>query len=1069
MNATPDLLSTTPNDADKIHEQGLVLARQRRFDEAVDAFQAALAADPENIEAIRHLAQANADAGRLTESEKAWLQYLARCPDSSIGHRHLGNLRKRMEKFGLAIESHQQAVKLDETSPALHVDLGIALAAAKRLPEARKSFSRALELDANYYDAHINLGMLLQEMREGKEALAQLRRAIELRPDDPSGHNNLGVALGDQEKFQEAIECYEGLLARWPDYALAWNNMGNALRSAGRSEEAVTALHKALELKPDYTEAHNNLGIIYIGMGRFLDAVRAFDQSLLLRPDYPEAHANRGLIYLLLGEFHRGWADYEWRWQGHNGRKRKKFSGRVWDGSPIAGKRLLLYCEQGLGDTFQFVRYAKELKARGATIILECPDSIRQILDRTPGIDEFIIRGDKPPLCDFYAPLLSLPGLCQTHLDNLPRRVPYIFTDPALIWEWKQRMASIEGFRIGIAWQGNPEHKGDRYRSFPLKRFAVVANTPGVTLVTLQKNYGSEQIERLDGLFPLTDFKGISENIDGWLRTAAIISNLDLVICADTSLAHLAGAMGIPVWMTIPVSPDWRWLLDRTDTPWYPTMRLFRQSRGGDWEEVFDRIANALRERLRMSSKTVHHPATDVDQQEAEALLRKVGDHLARNELAPARALLGQAIRLDPTNAGAHQDLGVTHAKQGRVREAIACFRRALELAPDSAGLYANLGLACFHAGQLVEAVAQLRKAIWLGASSADTHKNLARALTALPDPAAAEESYWAALKLKPDDAEAHYHLAVVMLMQGKFEQGWLEYEWRWRWRTSAKRHLDQPRWAGQTLNGKRIVFLAEQDTRDTVQYARYADLLSQQGAKVILECQPTLAQLMKGCLGVQRVITAGSPLPPHDFQTGIVSLPAILSTTLLTLPAARPYLGVHNDAIALWRERLQGIGPSRIAIALEEDEAAGIPGRLSALSTLLVPRFVGMKGLAVINLQPASDNRRFEGTLDLSPLPDDPADRYVALAAALVGCDLLITVDNTIAHIAGAIGVPTWVALPTTPEFRWLLNRDDTPWYPTMRLFRQRRSGDWDEVADRISRALQANPPSGNSAEQRS
>ncbi|MCE9532968.1 MAG: hypothetical protein K8T89_17860, partial [Planctomycetes bacterium] len=181
---------------------------------------------------------------------------------------------------------------------------------------------------------------------------------------------------------------------------------------------------------------------------------------------------------------------------------------------------------------------------------------------------------------DFYAPLLSLPGLCQTNLDNLPRRVPYIFTDPALVWDWKQRMASIEGFRIGIAWQGNPEHKGDRNRSIPLKCFAPLATVPGVTLITLQKNLGSEQIEQLDGLFSLTDFKGVAEESDGWLRTAAIISNLDLVISADTSVIHLSGAMGVPVWTAIPTSPDWRWLLAREDTPWYPTMRLFRRRNG---------------------------------------------------------------------------------------------------------------------------------------------------------------------------------------------------------------------------------------------------------------------------------------------------------------------------------------------------------------------------------------------------------------------------------------------------------------------------------------------------------
>jgi len=410
-----------------------------------------------------------------------------------------------------------------------------------------------------------------------------------------------------------------------------------------------------------------------------------------------------------------------------------------------------------------------------------------------------------------------------------------------LVWEWKQRLACIEGLRIGIVWQGNPQHKGDRIRSITLTSFEPLAGIPGVTQISLQRNFGAEQLAKPEGRFNVVDLSGQAENIDGWLRTAAIVSNLDLVIGADTSVLHLAAAMGVPTWMAIATSPDWRWLLNRDDTPWYPTMRLFRQQREGDWDEVFGRIAEALRQRIEVSSKSTREPASDLDQRQSQELLRKAGDHLKVVELPQAQGLLEQAIKLDPMNAPAYQDLGVVCAKQGRLSEGVGCFRRALELAPESPGLYSSMGLACYHSGWVEEAISHLRKAIWLGSSAPETHKNLALALTALPDPAAAEGSYWAALRLNPDDAEAHYRLSQVQLMQGKFAEGWLESEWRWRWNQQPRRQSTRPRWLGQSLEGERLLISAEDDPRDTVQFARYADLLHRQGACVVLECQSEL------------------------------------------------------------------------------------------------------------------------------------------------------------------------------------------------------------------------------------
>jgi tetratricopeptide (TPR) repeat protein len=1055
-----------PNEqAVNLHERGIALARQRRFDEAAGLFRQTIEADDNYLDGYRHLAQAYSDGGRWAEAEKAWVGFLERRPESADGHRHLGNLRKRMEKFDSAIEALKRAVELDEKSSATRVDYGIALAGAQRRDEAKKAFTAVLEADADYYDAHINLGILLQEMREPEESVRHLRRAVELRPEDPSGYNNLGVALSEQGKLNEAIECYQKLLEISPDYVLAWNNLGNSLRAVGRYDEAVMALNKALENKPDYVEAYNNLGIIHAQAEDYSKAIASYDRAIMLRPDYPEAHANRGLVYLLLGNFQQGWADYEWRWQGQHGMKRRSYAGKMWDGSPLAGKRILLYYEQGLGDTFQFIRYAKELKDRGATVIFECQPHTRQILSRTPGVDEFIVRGEKLPKIDFYAPLLGLPGLCQTHLDNLPRRVPYIFADPAMAWDWKRRMAGVDGFRVGIVWQGNPEHKGDKNRSIPLAAFEPLASVEGVRLISLQKNLGVEQIAALDGKFGLEQFEGVAEDVDGWLRTAAIIANLDLLICADTSVAHLAGAMGVPVWIALPKSPDWRWLLERDDTPWYPTVRLFRQAVAQDWNELLGRMAEALRQRLSVSTKTLSDPSSDRDQQEAQRLLRKAAEHLSREELADAQKLLLEAIGLDPSNSGVYQDLGVVHAKRGQLDDAMRCFMRALELLPDSPAVYSNLGLACYHTGRFEEAVSHLRKAIWLGAGSADTHKNLARALVEIGDPAGAEESYWAALKLKPDDAESHYHLARVLLQQGKFEQGWLEYEWRWKWLNAPARQLQQPRWSGQDPKGRKILIVSEQDDRETIQLARYADVIAQAGGQVILECKPSLVKLMAGCVGVRTVIAGGDPLPPHDFHVHMGSLPATMATTIPTVPASRPYLGVNTGLAESWRRQISEVNGFRVGIALEADKNSD---NRSKLYSECIEKIVAIPGVSPLDLQPGRKNVQGKpenkspffsptGVKELDLGTTDSPDTMANIAAILHCVDLLITVDNSIAHIAGAMGIATWLLLPVCPEPRWLLRREDNPWYPTIRLFRQRQRHDWSEVIMRLNNELHA------------
>ena len=382
-------------------------------------------------------------------------------------------------------------------------------------------------------------------------------------------------------------------LALKPDYAEAHNNLGGALSAQGNLDEAVACYRRALALKPDYAEAHNNLGGALSDLAKFDEALACYRRALRLKPDYAEAHWNQALLTLLTGDFERGWAEYEWRWKTKQLHfERRTFSQPRWDGQPLAGRTILLHAEQGLGDTIQFVRYVSLVKVRGGRVVVECQPPLLPLLADCPGIDQVVARGNPLPAFDVQAPLLSLPGILGTTLDSIPDRVPYLRADPELAQAWRKRLEALDGFKVGIVWQGNPPFKGDRQRSIPLRQYEALARVEGVQLVSLQKGAGADQLGKLAASFPVLD---LGEQLETFSDTAAVLKNLDLLISSCTSVPHLAGALGVPVWLALPFVPDWRWLLEREDSPWYPHHRLFRQSRPGDWSEVFERIAGALR------------------------------------------------------------------------------------------------------------------------------------------------------------------------------------------------------------------------------------------------------------------------------------------------------------------------------------------------------------------------------------------------------------------------------------------------------------------------------------------
>ena len=533
-----------------------------RNDEAVASYRQLLQVDPDQAEVYVNMGIALRAQGRAGEAAACYKQAIQLKPEFVEAYYNLANVLKDQGRLAEAVEDYEQAVRLRPEFPQAHYNLANALRSSGRLADAVESYRRAIRLKSDYAAAYVNLAMTLKDLGRTDEAIDNYKQAIRLKPDYHQAHNNLGIAFKELGCLDEAIESYA----------------------------------EAIRLRPDYAEGHNNMGIALHARGEHDEALRACERAIELKPDYAQAHWNRSLVLLLKGRFEEGWEEYRWRRKTNlaSFAYPHELDKPLWDGKPFVGKRLLIHYEQGLGDNLQFVRYLPAVKQLGGTVIFETPKSMYSLLQSFNGIDELVQASpDGPPEVEFdaCASLMDLPGIFGTTLDTIDAEVPYIHADPEKVEHWREQITG-DGFKVGLVWGGRPTGRNEvlslQNRSCSLENFVPLADVPGVVLYGLQKGPAAAQISRLSGQVVIAN---VGEQFDDFADTAAAIENLDLVISIDTSVAHLAGAMGKQVWLLLKTDADWRWLLDRSDSPWYPTMRLFRQRRAGDWAEVLERVA----------------------------------------------------------------------------------------------------------------------------------------------------------------------------------------------------------------------------------------------------------------------------------------------------------------------------------------------------------------------------------------------------------------------------------------------------------------------------------------------
>ncbi len=622
-------LKHQPRAAVYLSNMGSALNNLGRHREAAVYCADAIRAKPDYPDAHVNLALALKGQGRIDDAAVCYREALRHAPASSGIRINLGNLLFEQRKFAEARVMFEEVLRREPNHPDAHNGLGVLAFEELNLEQAERHYREAVKHNPNLASGHSNLGLLLRDINKLEEAEFHCREAIRLDPKLIHAHGNLGLALADRNRFEEAEAHYRDALALKPDFMQVSANLAIALYEQGRYAECAAQARHALSLDPTLAQAHNSLAAALFELGDVEEAERearlgpelqpksplaARDHALLLRdwgrieesiiaceeairraPDNPEGHVNLAGTLLLNGQLEEGWREYEWRQRSYKSALRSRHLLQPqWKGERLNGRTLLIYTEQGVGDNIQFVRYVPMIEGvlePGAKVILSAPKGLLRLFRDLHGIERLLEIDKSLPPFDLHCPMLSLPLAFGTTVESIPGDTPYLSVDPEEVAAWRRRLAPLEGLKIGIAWRGNKLFSADRRRSIPWETLAPLGQVPGISLISLDKREpGVAEPPPREGMV-LHDW---TDELHDFAATGALIEALDLVISVDTAIVHLAGALAKPVWLLNRFASDWRWLREREDSPWYPTLRQFRQSRAHDWHSVIERVADEL-------------------------------------------------------------------------------------------------------------------------------------------------------------------------------------------------------------------------------------------------------------------------------------------------------------------------------------------------------------------------------------------------------------------------------------------------------------------------------------------
>jgi tetratricopeptide (TPR) repeat protein len=587
------VLAAEPAQPNALNYYGVLCMTTGRFDEAIDFLNRAVAAEPDDTSPIFNLANALYRKGDVDAALIRYREVAERRPGYAEVFVNMAAAYYDAGQIADSIAASRAAIKLRPVLVPAHMNLGRALLAAGDIEEAIETFRGVILRQPDSAEAHANLATALHRAQRLSDAQDEAQLALRLDPNLAAGYSTLGTIRRERGDYQAAVLAFKRAIELRPDDARAHVNLGNALLELDRFEEAEAAIRKAATLDPKLPEAQASLGYLLTNLKRFDEAIAACDRAIALRPDFAEAHWNQGFAYLLAGDLGPGWEKYEWRKRHPRyAAAYPSFAQPLWEGGPLAGKTLMIHAEQGLGDSIQLIRYAAPLAGAGARVIVACDRALIGLFKRVEGVAEAVDKHMMLPPFDLWIDQMSLPRVLGTRVDNIPAAQGYLSVEPARLAAWRDILNGSSEPRIGLVWAGNPTHSNDARRSMPIDAVRPWLAIPGLHFFSLQVGTKSREIERLaPGLI-----QDLTPRLTDFMETAAAVSNLDLVIVVDTAVAHVTGALGKPVWVLLPNDPDWRWIVSHDgDSPWYASMRLFRQPQPRDWPSVAARVTEELK------------------------------------------------------------------------------------------------------------------------------------------------------------------------------------------------------------------------------------------------------------------------------------------------------------------------------------------------------------------------------------------------------------------------------------------------------------------------------------------
>lgn len=1070
------ILNTYPDDIESIIWIGSAYFFKNDFISAKNYLSKAISIFPDLPEELyQNLAVCFINLEDYVNAEIFLKNSLNRFPNSSILLNNLGILYSKIKNEQLSKEYFQASIKINPTYLAAWINL------------------ISYYYDKKEYHEAINLGLTALDIEHNNRLVLKL-----------IGDSYLALnLLNDAENY-----FYRAIINNHDDRL--FNNLAITLQKQNKLFLAEEYFQKAIEIAPNNSGYLSNLGNNYALMLDFDTALKYYFQALQISPDNLAIISQIGIIHLLTKNFEQGWKEFEASLTKSIAFENLK-KGELYNGQPLQGKTILVYSEHGFGDILQFVRYIPLLKDLGSNIIFEFPKELAELFFYSNGYYQPLIRGEADYNnlnFDYYISLLSLPQIFCTNLANIPNIAPILSLNEDLVKTWKQKL-STKRPKIGLVWAGNPYHPNDHNRSVPLEYFELIFNNSNLDFYLLQKNFGLEKVETVKNRHQnVIDFGYELNSIE---ITASIILNMDLVITVDTMMAHLAGTLNVPTILLLPYLPDWRWLLDRDDSVWYKSITILRQPAPGDWISVLENLNNKLFFRFSKSDATQkikqltdnfeYGKAIDLikstiehSDEEKPHLLFELGKillhtkdyggaieifrsilqiensyfdiyyHLGYSyhmlkEMDKATEFYLKTLEYHPFYVNALNNLGLIYRDMEWFELAEELFSKALRLNYYKSFLHNNLGTVYEALGKLQTAKKEFTIAVYINNKYVEGFMNLSNTEHYLGEFENSLMHIDKAIELAPQNAEAHFNKSLLLLRMGYLKEGFIEYEWRMM-------RSDYPIWEFSKplltnlvdLYGKTLLIYDEQGFGDTLQFGRYIERIKKYNCTTILLCHAPLVDLMKGCKGVDKVIGRNSLTDiniNYDYRIPLLSLGTLFETNITEIKITVPYIMVDINTKLLWQNRLAADKKVKIGFVWKGKQTPGNKHRSCKLTDYL--KLFNNFEFSFYSLQMGEVEENKDQIFKQFNITDlsGSISTFNDTAAIMDNLDLIITIDTSVAHLAGALGKETWILLSTKCDWRWYDNRKDNPWYPTFELFRQTEFNNWDSVFTEVDKRL--------------